>query len=203
MPRRAFVHGFGLAAIVGRGDQADWDAGRVRLLRHHLRETQQQFGGRLGTRQQTVSEWETGASRPRGISRRLLHLVMEEVGFYRAESSGEGMSRPEHRRAATVTERVAGAPIAERPGGYGGSVGEGQRAASWGAAARPPERDLTAAWLLGWVPARLLPWPLLRRGRAGRGPSPDMREAAFLTAAGVPHRGHVEVHRRASDFRRH
>ncbi len=106
-----------------------------------------------------------------------------------------------------VTERVAGAagaPIAERANGNGGAVREDQRLPPWGAAAaQPPERDLTAAWLLGWVPAHLLPWPLLRPGRAGRGPGPDVREAAFLTAAGVPRSGDVEVHRRASDFRRH
>ncbi len=60
-----------------------WDAERVQRLRAHLRETQGQFAVRLGTRQQTVSEWERGASRPRGMSRRLLQLVAEEAGFYR------------------------------------------------------------------------------------------------------------------------
>ena len=64
-----------------------WDGARVRRLRGHLRATQAQFAARLGTRQQTVSEWETGSSRPRGMSRRLLHLVAEEAGFYGLERS--------------------------------------------------------------------------------------------------------------------
>lgn len=66
-----------------------------------------------------------------------------------------------------------------------------------------PESALTALWLLGRVPAEALPWPLLRSGRAGRGPGPDVREAAFLLPSGVPLVGDVEVHLRASDFRRH
>jgi DNA-binding transcriptional regulator YiaG len=32
-------------------------------------------------RQQTVSEWETGAYRPRGASDRLLTIVAERAGF--------------------------------------------------------------------------------------------------------------------------
>ena len=64
-----------------------WDGARVRRLRGHLEATQAQFAARLGTRQQTVSEWETGASRPRGMSRRLLRLVAEEAGFYGVEGS--------------------------------------------------------------------------------------------------------------------
>ncbi len=87
-----------MLSAMSESRRTEWDGQRVRLLRHHLRETQQQFGGRLGTRQQTVSEWETGASRPRGISRRLLQLVAEEAGFYRAESSGEGAPRRERER---------------------------------------------------------------------------------------------------------
>jgi DNA-binding XRE family transcriptional regulator len=60
----------------------DWPAHDVRRLRSYLGETQAEFADRLGTRQQTVSEWETGASRPRRIARRLLQLVAEEGGFY-------------------------------------------------------------------------------------------------------------------------
>ncbi len=69
----------------------------------------------------------------------------------------------------------------------------------------PPlaESELTALWLLGRVPEAVLPWPLLRAGRAGRGPGPDVREATFLLPAGVSRTGAVEVHLRASDFVRH
>ena len=66
---------------------AEWNAKRVARLRRHLGETQQAFGTRLGTRQQTVSEWETGASRPQRMSRRLLHLVAEEAGFTDASAA--------------------------------------------------------------------------------------------------------------------
>lgn len=63
-------------------DAGPWDAEGVRRLRTHLGETQAELADRLGTRQQTVSEWETGASAPRRMSRRLLHLVAEASGFY-------------------------------------------------------------------------------------------------------------------------
>ncbi len=69
--------------------------------------------------------------------------------------------------------------------------------------ALPGEPAITAAWLLGRVPAALLPWPLLRAGRAGRGPGPDVREAVALLPSGVPAAGDVEVHRVATDFALH
>jgi len=66
-----------------------------------------------------------------------------------------------------------------------------------------PEATLTALWLLGRVPAEALPLPMLRPGRAGRGPGPDVREAVLQLPSGVARAGDVEVHLRASDFRRH
>ena len=61
--------------------RAVWDAASVRGLRRHLALTQEQLAEELGVRQQTVSEWETGAYRPRGASDRLLTLVAERAGF--------------------------------------------------------------------------------------------------------------------------
>jgi len=58
-----------------------WDAGSIRALRKHLGLTQQQMSEELGTRQQTISEWETGMYRPRGGMNRLLTLVAERAGF--------------------------------------------------------------------------------------------------------------------------
>lgn len=58
-----------------------WDAERVRALRRHLGYTQQQLSDELGTRQQTVSEWETGMYQPRGASAKLLSLIAERAGF--------------------------------------------------------------------------------------------------------------------------
>jgi len=65
------------------------------------------------------------------------------------------------------------------------------------------ERALVALWLLGRVPPGLLPWPLLRPGRAGRGPGPDVREATVVLPGGVPQSGNIEVHLRASGLTRH
>ena len=65
------------------------------------------------------------------------------------------------------------------------------------------EHELVALWLLGRIPASVLPWPLLRAGRAGRGPGPDVREVVFQHPSGVPLAGDVEIHLRASDFVRH
>jgi DNA-binding transcriptional regulator YiaG len=58
-----------------------WDAGSVKALRQHLRLTQEQMARELGTRQQTISEWETGMYQPRGLSERFLTLVAERAGF--------------------------------------------------------------------------------------------------------------------------
>jgi DNA-binding transcriptional regulator YiaG len=61
--------------------KAEWDAERVRSLRRHLGLTQQEMAGELGTRQQTISEWETGMYKPRGPSARLLTIIAERAGF--------------------------------------------------------------------------------------------------------------------------
>ena len=61
--------------------QYQWDNESIRALRGHMRLTQQQMSEELGTRQQTVSEWETGMYRPRGGMNRLLTLVADRAGF--------------------------------------------------------------------------------------------------------------------------
>ena len=58
-----------------------WDARRIQALRSHLALTQEQMSQELGTRQQTISEWETGQYQPRGASARLLSLVAERADF--------------------------------------------------------------------------------------------------------------------------
>jgi len=67
-----------------------WDAPRVRGLRRHLCLTQQELADELGTRQQTISEWERGLYRPRGASARLLTLVAERADFAYEATPGEG-----------------------------------------------------------------------------------------------------------------
>ena len=68
--------------------KAKWDAEGVRALRGHLGLTQREMAAELGTRQQTISEWETGLYQPRGLSERLLTLVAERAGF-RYEAKAE------------------------------------------------------------------------------------------------------------------
>jgi len=60
----------------------DWDGERVARLRAALGLTQAAFARKLGVRQQTVSEWETGRYRPRGASARLLSMIAEEAARY-------------------------------------------------------------------------------------------------------------------------
>ena len=61
--------------------KAKWNAGDVRALRQHLGFTQEQMAQELGTRQQTISEWETGLYQPRGVSERFLSVIAERAGF--------------------------------------------------------------------------------------------------------------------------
>ena len=54
----------------------------MRALRKHLRLSQQELADELGTRQQTISEWETGVYQPRGMSERLLGIIAERSSFF-------------------------------------------------------------------------------------------------------------------------
>ena len=58
-----------------------WEAGAVRGLRRHMALTQRQLADELGVRQQTVSEWETGAYAPRGASERMLMVIAERARY--------------------------------------------------------------------------------------------------------------------------
>lgn len=66
--------------------QREWAAEDVAALRRRLGLSQAAFARRLGVRQQTVSEWETGRYRPRGASAKLLSILAEEVAAYDARS---------------------------------------------------------------------------------------------------------------------
>jgi len=62
-----------------------WDGESIQALRRHLGLTQSELSEKLGTRQQTISEWETGIYRPRGASATLLTFIAERAKFkYRA-----------------------------------------------------------------------------------------------------------------------
>ena len=64
-----------------KAHRKQWDGERIQALRHHLNLTQREMSEILGTRQQTVSEWETGMYKPRGASATLLSLVAERAKF--------------------------------------------------------------------------------------------------------------------------
>ncbi len=58
-----------------------WDSQRIQALRRHLGLTQRELAERLGTRQQTISEWEKGMYEPRGTSTTLLSIIAERAKF--------------------------------------------------------------------------------------------------------------------------
>ena len=58
-----------------------WDREHIQALRRHLGLTQRELADRLGTRQQTISEWETGMYKPRGASSTLLSIIAEQAKF--------------------------------------------------------------------------------------------------------------------------
>ncbi len=60
---------------------ATWDGVRIKALRQHLGLTQTEMAARLGTRQQTISEWENGMYRPRGASVKVLTIVADGASF--------------------------------------------------------------------------------------------------------------------------
>ena len=76
--------------------RAVWDAGKVKALRQHLGLTQEELARQMGTRQQTISEWETGVYAPRGMSERVLRMVAEEAGFAYGEVPAAEGPEPEH-----------------------------------------------------------------------------------------------------------
>ena len=59
----------------------NWGCKRIQSLRRHLGLTQRQLADRLGIRQQTISEWETGLYQPRGASSTLLSFIAEQADF--------------------------------------------------------------------------------------------------------------------------
>jgi DNA-binding transcriptional regulator YiaG len=64
-----------------------WDKKKVRALRKHLGISQSEMAGEMGTRQQTISEWELGLYQPRGMSVTLLNIVADRSSFkYKPEN---------------------------------------------------------------------------------------------------------------------
>jgi DNA-binding transcriptional regulator YiaG len=68
-------------ASKNKDTKSQWDADGIQALRRHLGLTQSELSEELGTRQQTVSEWETGMYKPRGASAKLLSMIAEKARF--------------------------------------------------------------------------------------------------------------------------
>ena len=78
-----------------KADRPQWDSERIHALRHHLGLTQSEMAEKLGTRQQTISEWETDMYKPRGASATLLSIVAEQAKFdYQAIPSPKIPKKP-------------------------------------------------------------------------------------------------------------
>ncbi len=75
--------------------RVQWDSEYIQALRRHLGLTQRELAERLGTRQQTISEWETGMYKPRGASATLLSIIAERAKFeYQAIPSKKLPKKP-------------------------------------------------------------------------------------------------------------
>jgi transcriptional regulator with XRE-family HTH domain len=67
--------------MVRKVNKRGWGNKEIKALRQHLGLTQNEMAERLGTRQQTISEWEIGMYQPRGASVTLLSIVADSSGF--------------------------------------------------------------------------------------------------------------------------
>jgi len=90
--------------VARRGRKRQWHGQSVYALRIHLGLTQQAMADEMGTRQQTISEWERGMYKPRGASARLLTIIAERAGF---EYQAGGQSS-EERQPNRVGDSIQG-----------------------------------------------------------------------------------------------
>lgn len=67
-----------------------WNSERIRTLRRHLGLTQRHMADMLGKRQQGISKWERGVSKPHGTSATLIRIIAERANFDREATSSKG-----------------------------------------------------------------------------------------------------------------
>lgn len=78
-----------------KANRLQWNSEHIRALRRHLGLTQRELANRLGTRQQTISEWEKGMYKPRGASSTLLSIIAERAQFeYKAVPFEKTQKKP-------------------------------------------------------------------------------------------------------------
>lgn len=73
---------------------SEWTPGRIQRLRTELGMSQAEFAERMGVRQATISDWETGKQSPSPMARRLLDRIAGARGE-ESNSSQEGSSTQE------------------------------------------------------------------------------------------------------------
>ena len=81
---------YNYAEMEKKQQKRQWSKEEIRALRKHLNLTQVKLAQELGTRQQTISEWEKGMYRPRGASATLLNIVAERSGFIYKPTENHG-----------------------------------------------------------------------------------------------------------------
>lgn len=71
-------------------NKIEWTPESIKALREHMGLTQKALAEKLGMRQQTISEWETGMYKPRRSTSKYLVLIAERAGFlYQVKSEEE------------------------------------------------------------------------------------------------------------------
>ncbi|MEC7156830.1 MAG: helix-turn-helix domain-containing protein, partial [Chloroflexota bacterium] len=85
-----------------------WDANSIKSLRKTLKMSQSDFSKKLGIRQQTVSEWETGAYLPRGGSLTLLNMIAENISnVFEKENSSVRLEKANHTSSTDLHNKEA------------------------------------------------------------------------------------------------
>ena len=85
-----------------------WNANSIKSLRKALKMSQSDFSKKLGIRQQTVSEWETGAYLPRGGSLTLLNMIAENISnVFEKENSLVESEKVKHSESTDLYNKEA------------------------------------------------------------------------------------------------
>jgi transcriptional regulator with XRE-family HTH domain len=69
-----------------QGDMILWTGDLVKAFREQMGWTQTELADKLGMRQQTISEWETGMYEPKRSTSKFLTMFAEQTGFKYGES---------------------------------------------------------------------------------------------------------------------
>ncbi|MBM01858.1 MAG: hypothetical protein CL762_03980 [Chloroflexi bacterium] len=85
-----------------------WNSQSIKDLRKSLDLSQSAFSKKLGIRQQTVSEWETGVYSPRGGSITLLDMVSKEL------QGGTSIVHEDYKSSVKTIKRQDKSPVQKK-----------------------------------------------------------------------------------------